>query len=976
MISTPNMKIITFSHSNMLIWVVLLILFFLPTQSQSQSLKIKAGCDSVVLDVLQPGAAYSWSTGDTSAMLTILRSDTVWVDITQGGNTVRDSFVVWVFSSAADPHLTDTTICFGEEVILDAGQGAGTVLWYDDSVGGNIVARGDSLKLLASQTQTFYVQRFDGFFPSHAGLDTLNAGGSGGGYITSTGRSLLFNAKEDFFLSQVTLHSNNAVTGKIVLYDPSGTVIDSLDISLPGAGAHDITLDFFIRQANGYKLGCNDIAGGSIFLEFPVSFPLSYQALDIRAGRPVGIVYSYFYNWQINKDQYCASNRKPVTITVLPSPEVELGIDTVICDNDSLTLDATFPGASYTWSTGDTLPIIKIGNSDTVRVELTMGQCKAEDEVIIYGFQSPTDPLIQDSSICSKGDITLKNQSNGTIVWYDKAGNDAVILALSDSLSLSVTDTTSVYVEAVNGFIPRSTGLKEPTAVGGSGFYPSGGRSLIFNANKDFYLTSVTIYTDNPVTGRVVLEDNLSNELKSQDVNLPQVGANEATLNFFVQRGNGYRLTFKDLNGGGLYLQFPVPFPITSEFVNITGGTPVGFQYSYFYDWKINHNLSCNSNRVKNTVSVAIPDYLVDSVFACDSITISSQQPHLNHLWSTGDTTDSITVDKDGIYIVELNDGANCMIYDTIAVEIPTVPGLPIDGVLCGTTLSTNFGLPSQFQWSTGDTTPTIMISQPGTYWVNIIEERGNCFRTDTISVNSFASFPVVDLGMDLTGCDSAVFDAGNPGQVYFWSTGDTTQQITIVSTGSYWVDVTTAVGCTTRDTATATISRSPQANFFPSVLGFDVSINNLSTLTTTFMWDFGDGTQKSGPMPRHTYIDTGMFTITLVVVNSCGSDTFTQVVHIQDPTRPIDDPFLGKISFFPNPASGELTLQIKDMGIAELKLQLVDLTGKQLKVWQVRPQSISSTHQVRLPQVPAGLYLLRIQAKEQEAFYKLQIKQ
>lgn len=968
------MKITIFSPSNMLIWVVLLVFFFLPTQSQSQSLKAKAGCDSVRLDVQEAGASYAWSTGDTSSTLTVLQTDTVWVDITQSGNTRRDSFLVWVFASPADPQLSDTTLCFGNQVILDAGQGAGTVLWYNDAMGGNVISRGDSLTVLANQSQTVYAQRINGFLPSRAGLDTLKAGGSNGGYIFTTGRSLVFTAKEDFFLSQVTLYANNALTGRIVLTNAAGLGLDSLDISLPGAGAHDITLDFFIRQGTGYNLSCKNIVGGTLHLEFPVSFPRRYNALDITTAKPVTIVYSYFYNWQINKNQHCASNRKAINITVLPVPEVSLGPDTVICGNDSLALDASFPGASYTWSTGDTLPLIKVSTTDTIHVELALGQCRAEDEVVIYSFQSPSDPVVQDSIICSKGRITLKNQSTGTVVWYDQA-IDGNILAIGDSLSLTITDTTSTYVQAVNGFIPSSAGIKVPQAIGNSGYFRSGGRKIIFNANKDFYLTYVTIWADGPFTGRVVLEDNLFNELQSKDVSLTQMGANEVKLDFFIKQGNRYHLTFKDLTGGGLYLQFPVTFPIISEYVSIIGGTPVGIQYSYFYDWKINHNLSCNSNRIKNTVSVAIPDYMADSVFTCDQVTIGSQQPHLNHLWSTGDTTASITVDEGGQYVVALDDGANCLVYDTIRVEIPPAPDLPVDGVLCGNMLSTNFGPASQFQWSTGDTTPTISVSQPGTYWVNIIEDRGNCFRTDTVTISSFASFPTVDLGMDLSDCDSAVFDAGNPGQQYLWSTGDTTQQITVISTGSYWVEVTTAVGCTTRDTATATISRSPQASFFPSVLGFDVSVINLSTLTTTFMWDFGDGTQKTGPIPRHTYMDTGMFTITLIVINQCGSDTITQMVHIQDPTRPIDDPFLGKISFFPNPASRLLTLEVKDISTPELNVKLVDLTGKQLQAWLLRPQAIHATHQILLPEVPSGLYFLRIRANGQEAFYKLLIK-
>jgi len=67
---------------------------------------------------------------------------------------------------------------------------------------------------------------------------------------------------------------------------------------------------------------------------------------------------------------------------------------------------------------------------------------------------------------------------------------------------------------------------------------------------------------------------------------------------------------------------------------------------------------------------------------------------------------------------------------------------------------------------------------------------------------------PIVDLGEDMEVCanETVLLDAGNPGATYLWSTGETTQTITVDTTGvgigmvEYWVEVTDINGCLNTD--------------------------------------------------------------------------------------------------------------------------------------------------------------------------------
>jgi hypothetical protein len=136
-------------------------------------------------------------------------------------------------------------------------------------------------------------------------------------------------------------------------------------------------------------------------------------------------------------------------------------------------------------------------------------------------------------------------------------------------------------------------------------------------------------------------------------------------------------------------------------------------------------------------------------------------------------------------YFLAVNDGIVTM-YDTVSVVVNNQPEVDLgeDQTLCGVSeYELDAGNPgSSFLWSTGDTTQKITVSGEGLneYWVSVTSPE-TCTSWDTVYIN-FAAYPMVDLGADTTICNDGevMLDAGNPGATYLWSTGETTQQITV----------------------------------------------------------------------------------------------------------------------------------------------------------------------------------------------------
>ena len=689
-------------------------------------------------------------------------------------------------------------------------------------------------------------------------------------YTITNNRGLIFDAKTDFELESVTLFvsPSTTFTGTINLYDNMNTVIGTKGISLTQSGANIVELGFVVPKGADYRLMLNSPSGGQIQVDpFSNPFPVENNYLSIKSGTaPYNTHYSYFYDWNIRLRGSCTSQRSPATVTVLEAPEFDLGNDTSICDN-SITFDITQsnPSTIYQWSTGDSVPVLTFNNINAIEVQVSIGNCTKYDTIEFDILTTPADPTGIDTVFCSPGERVLTVQGSADdYYWFDSPSSEIPIV-VGKTINVDFQDSTSFYVEARNlsSIFTKSSSAGKDSVIEGSYFSISNTRGLILDAKKDCYIQSVTLYSEPTplLTGQIVLKDNTGASIASKSFSATEVGAKTINLDFFIPQGDNYQLVLQNPTGGKLHVNFINPgFPIINPIVDIISGVaPYETHYSYFYDLKIKSHDFCPSNRIPVNIDVIFPVNIPDYLYTCDSVTIQTNSSTGSILWSNGETTPSILVDSSGFYSVIITDGANCTLYDTTEVEIATI-GLPDDGILCGNTLTTNFDSTAVFLWSTGDTTPTLNITTPGTYSVFVDEPKG-CQLRDTIVISGFDDFPIVDLGPDKSECISTELDAENIGLNHLWSTGDTTSSIIVEASGAYWVSVSNSNGCTTTDTIGVSITPIPTASFVPVVNGFNVSLVNQSDFGSWF-WDFGDGESSTLSNPVHTYLDTGTFLI------------------------------------------------------------------------------------------------------------------
>ncbi|HMC96328.1 MAG TPA: T9SS type B sorting domain-containing protein, partial [Flavobacteriales bacterium] len=234
-------------------------------------------------------------------------------------------------------------------------------------------------------------------------------------------------------------------------------------------------------------------------------------------------------------------------------------------------------------------------------------------------------------------------------------------------------------------------------------------------------------------------------------------------------------------------------------------------------------NGSCSASDAINVTVVSAPIDVLSNVNQC-----VEQLPVLNagnagstYLWSTGATSQSITVNTSATYSVTVTNAAGCSgTFDAVVNLVqPPVVSLGADTVLCeGQSLEVDAGNPgANYLWSTGVTTQTTFISHPGTLSVTV---NNGCARSDAITVQFNPSPARMAANQFFTCLDEepryVVLDAGNPGSRYDWSTGETSQVILAGAYGWYIVEVTNQYDCAGRDSANV-IEFCPSAIWVPN---------------------------------------------------------------------------------------------------------------------------------------------------------------
>ena len=581
----------------------------------------------------------------------------------------------------------------------------------------------------------------------------------------------------------------------------------------------------------------------------------------------VGVEY-FFYVFGFGT----ATGNYELTIDCVCDLTVDAGEDQVLCpDSDPLVIEAVISGDTaqnpvYDWSTGDTTSTITVTDPGTYTVTVTTdGDCVATDEVIVT-MAGPDDP------VCTMPDgdgCVVVDAGPDATVSCDEPCVDltATFLGLDVGGLLPFTETTSYIVDEVDCPLPPIEG-GTPTNLTTDDVW-----SNVFDLPFTFSYFGVD-YTSLVVgaNGQISFNTSLANNANGwsfepdellpfndeaaepgfaefpfntiygafHDIN-PGTNSDPDAINFFVSGTAPFRTFVLNFNAVPqfsctdlltsqqmiLYETFNVidvniidrPVCATwndglaviglmgndlTEF-SVPPGRNTGDWEASNESWRFLPNgATTNPNatfewtdEVGNVVSTETTVNVCPIEDTIYTFTVTILDDDGNIIGSESDTT-TVFVDNLGDFVIDL--GEDQALCDEDSFEIVT------------TLTGDNIDNPT-FLWNTGDTTQNLIVTETGTYTVEVTID--GCTLMESVFI-SFGESPIIELGADFITCfDTEITLDATPSNVdptavsYQWfqdgiELAETTPILEIVDVGTYEVIVDNE-GCTSSDSITIT---------------------------------------------------------------------------------------------------------------------------------------------------------------------------
>jgi hypothetical protein len=773
-----------------------------------------------------PSTTYQWSNGSNASSINITAEGTYSVDLTLNGCTHTESFYAKKQQLPIVDLGADTNICSGTNLNLSSGL-ANSYSWSTGAT---------SQSILVSNPGTYWVESSSN---GCSKSDTIVVGIMAAPTISladttfiCAGDTANLNA---FYPGATYLWSNTQTTSNIDVYSAG---IYTVKLTLNDCEFYDSTL-VIINNLPITNLG-NDIeeCDGNIVNLNVQENGANYLWSNSATTQSINVTTSGIYHVEVEKNG-CTSY-DTIEVNFDPIPTISLPDTVDLCSGDSTTLDAFFTGATYTWSNGSSNSQITVGSSGMYFVDVELNDCNFKDTTHVFVNNYPITNLGNDIEECDGNIVNLNVQENGAnYLWSNSATTQSINVTTSGIYHVEVEKSGCTSYDTIEVTFDPIPTISLPDTVN-----LCAGDSTTLDA---FFTGATYTWSNSSTNSQITVE---TSGMYFVDVELNDCNFKDTTHVFVnnypvtnlgndIEECDGIPVALTVQENGANYLWSN---SATTQSINVTT--------SGIYHVEVEKNGCTSYDTIQVTFNPIPTISLPDTVNLCagDSTTLNAFFTGATYDWNNGSTNAQITVGTSGVYFVdvELND---CNFKDTTYVFVNNYPVTNLgndieecDGTPVVLTVQENG---ANYLWSNSATTQSINVTTSSIYHVEV--EKNGCTSYDTIQV-TFNPIPTISLPDTVNLCagDSTTLNAFFTGATYDWNNGSTSAQITVGSSGMYFVDVELN-NCNFKDTTYVFVHNYPITNLGTDITECDgVNVNlNVQENGANYLWSNSATTQS-----------------------------------------------------------------------------------------------------------------------------------
>ncbi|MFM7015879.1 MAG: gliding motility-associated C-terminal domain-containing protein [Bacteroidota bacterium] len=508
------------------------------------------------------------------------------------------------------------------------------------------------------------------------------------------------------------------------------TIRDTLDLSVLSGGQVSIS-------ANGPTTFCT---GGNVTLTAQGSGNFLWSNGSVSPSINVSNAGIY----TVTLTNTCGSSSSSQTVNVITNPATVIAASgpTTFCEGDSVRLTAS--GAStYLWSngaTGSTITVTQSG-SYTVTGNSSCGNSQANQAVVVNPLPLANITTADSLHFCSGTTFTINASSNSSLQWSNGSTTNSIQITSPGIYSIIATNSCGSVYDTIHTFMDVAP---QVTIVSSNGAALCTGDST--------YLVAVvngtgTILWPNGSTNDSLLVKSPGNYQVSVTNN-----CGTTTSNYSVTTTNNPSVSIQPSGSINLCDGDSVLLVASGSYTNLiwnNGNTNDSIMVHNSPLVIVTATNTCGSDidsiTINNVPKPVISISSVGNLSIClgdTTLLIASGNGGIQ--WTSGATNDSIYVTTPGIYIATTTNFCGAK-SDSVLINpglIPTVFIEGSDGIICKgetETLSVNCNAP--VIWSSGDTTHTLTVSNPGIYYVTATNNCGSASDTLVIDTSNVQAY-------------------------------------------------------------------------------------------------------------------------------------------------------------------------------------------------------------------------------------------